>query len=533
MLSKQSFLKTSIIISLAVLASKVLGLVRQQYSIYLFGGGWEFDSFIAAFRIPNALRELLAEGALSAAFIPLFSAILLRRGKAEAFSFANKVISLAIIITVFIAFIGYISSDIFISYYHNNPEHINSSVMASELLSVIMFYLPFISLSALAMGMLNSMDKFTIPALGPFFSNIAFLVILYFSHKIFGIQALAYSIIVGGLAYLVIQIPLLVRSGFRFRFTINFKDEHIKEFLALFIPFAMAMGIPKLNNILSNIFSGEITGANTALAQGFFVIQLPLSVFISGISTVSLPNLAKYFDSGKRDSFKSLIAIGLRMVLLITVPSAFGIMILDYEISRLIFSDILLLFSEDSGKINDTLIRNIGIAQFYFAPAIISMGASVIFLRAFQSMKDMKTMIYTGLSSVILNFILMMVLVKFWSFRGIAFSIMLSSFFNFALLVIVFVIKVGDINFKTSIFNFIRILLKAFSGSVIMLLVIYFLRLIIEDIAITSIYYVDNIIKTIILIVFGGISYVLSLLLFREEEVLSIFNHLVKRLRRT
>lgn len=529
MINKKVILKSAMIITLATLMSKVLGLVRQQYSIYLFGGGWEYDSFVAAFRIPNALRELLAEGALSAAFIPLFSAILIRSGKKPAFEFANKVLSISIIITFTVSVIGVFSSYYFMPYYHNNPQFPLASHLAMTLFDIMMFYLPFISLSALMMGMLNSMDKFTIPALGPFFSNITFLAVLAIFAGSMDITALAYATIAGGISYFIIQIPVLWKSDFRFKFNLDLKDSNIKEFFLLFFPFALAMGIPKLNNILSNLFSDEITGANTALAMGFFVIQLPLSVFVAGISMVSLPKMSKLFEEKNIDEFKNLILLGIRMVLFFTLPSVIGLMLLDLDIARFIYSDVLKIFSGgESGKIEDWVIQNISIAQFYFAPGIIAMGLSIIFIRALQSMKDMRTMIYTGIATVILHLVLMTVLVKYYhlSFKGIAISISVSSFFNLMLLIIISYTKIGSFKLKSTFKSLSKMLLAVlFMG-----ITLYVLKDSIQPITFLSIDYIENIIKTLFLITTGAGIYALTLYILKEEEFSKIVNKIVSKL---
>ncbi len=536
MLNKKVFLKATLIITFATLLSKVLGLVRQQYSIFLFGGGWEFDAFVAAFRIPNALRELLAEGALSAAFIPIFSAILVREGKKEAFLFANKVLNITVMITIGVTFIGVLVSDSFMASYHNPAEYKKASFLASQLFYIMMFYLPFISLSALVMGMLNSMDRFTIPALGPFFSNITFLLVLYFSYRLFSgletinqIQALAYAVVAGGCTYLLIQIPTLIKSGFRFQFSIDFKNKHIREFFTLFVPFAVAMGVPKLNNILSNLYSYDIEGGNTALSQGFFIIQLPLSIFVAGISMVSLPNMSKYFENKDMDGLKNLVLMGLRLVFFFTVPSVVGLMVMDWEIARFIYSDVLKIFSGGgTGKITNTVIENISKAQFYFAPAILSMGLSIVLIRAFQSMKDMKTMIYTGIASVALHLSIMSLLVSWWgwSFEGIALSITVSSYFNLILLVAILIRQIGQFPWTPTLLSMTKVL----AAAIVMGCAIFFLNQWAIPLKIIGIPYLDNILSTTLLIVFGVMTYLITLYFLKEKEFREIIKRIVRKI---
>jgi len=290
----------------------------------------------------------------------------------------------------------------------------------------------------------------------------------------------------------------------------------------------LAMGDPKLNNILSNIFSDEITGGNTALSQGFFIVQLPLSVFVAGISMVSLPNMSKYFENGDIDNLKNLVLMGLRMVTFFTLPSVIGLMVLDHEIARFIYSDVLMIFSGGSrGKIDDVVIQNISLSQYFFAPGIISMGLSIIFIRAFQSMKDMKILILSGLASVALHLVLMKVFVDYfgWSFGGIALSITLSSFFDLSLLIVIFLKKLGRLPFKKTAISIFKMILSGIAMGAVILLFKQF----VPNWKIIDIHYIDNIINTMILIISGMIVYLLTLLLVKEEEFHSIYRRVVDK----
>lgn len=529
MISKKLFFQFAGLLSLATLLSKILGLFRQQYSLFLFGGGWEYDAFVAAFRIPNALRELLAEGALSSALIPVFSVILLRKGKKEAFVLANQIFTIAFFLTLSLALLGLLFSKTWMNFYHSNPSFPNSSLVSADLLRIMLFFLPFISFSALSMGVLNSMGHFSIPSLGPLLSNMGFLVFIFFFHNQLQVYSLGYATIFGAILYFLIQIPILRHFGFRLRFQIDWKNPELREFWKLFFPFALALGIPKLNQILANFYSDSITGANTALSQGFFLIQLPISLFVVSISTLSLPNLVQALVKKQQDSsFRDWSIRAIHLTLFFTLPSALILMVLHKEIPRLLYQDILQLFFSGSGKIDTSVIENISTALLYFAPAIPFIGFSVILIRIFQSLKNMKVIIWTSSISVLFHWSFMSFLLLYldFSFEGIALSITLASALN-SLLLSIALMKGKFLIGLFSVSTLLRIAKLILSASC-MAIALFLAKN--WTVQISTNPFLNNSMQTLWLLAFSGFFYLGLLYLLREREWIFFFPFLQKKL---
>lgn len=402
MLSKNKILKFVFIIMIATFLSKVLGLFREMYALHLFGGGLERDAFTSALRIPNAMRELLAEGAFSAAFITLFSQILVRHGEKKAFIFANKIINLSLIVSVIVVGISLLLADLIISIFHSGPPPTED--LAITMFRIIFPFLIFLSLASMMMGILNSKDHFIAPSLSPFFSNVVFILVLFFASvwvQNLSIHYLAIAVLLGGLAQFIIQFPVAIKKGWRYKADFKFNDPMVKDFARLFIPMAAAMGIPKLINILSNPFATFFEGTNTAIYYSFLMVQLILSVFIQGISVISLPQLSKFYSMQDWIGFRGMVSNGIRLVLFFAIPSVLFLMILSNELSYFLWNDIWMLFTGGSiSKAGPEVFNRIGTALFYFAPAIITMGINVIALRAYQAIKSMKYPIIFGLLAV-------------------------------------------------------------------------------------------------------------------------------------
>jgi putative peptidoglycan lipid II flippase len=443
----------------ATLLSKVIGLGREQLALYVFGGSHSHDAFIAAFKIPNALRNLLAEGAFSAAFIPIFSALLVNKTKEEAYAFANKVISLLLIVSIAVTVVGFLFvSTVMPVLYKYGPK----LYLAVELSRIMMPFVIFVSLSAIIMGILNSLHHFLFPALAPLFANIAFIAVLIFTHKKYGVSSLSYAVLISGVFYFVTQLPSAFKRDFKLKLNFRFKDENIKKFLKAFFPIAFGMAVFQVNLLVSVRFSSPFEGAVVAIDKTFIIMQLILSVFVTGISTVSLPAFSRFSANGNWEKFKDTFVVGIRMVFFFTIPGMLGMMALNTDIVALIFRDIFQILKGSSGRINPKDIVNMGNCLFFFAPAMVSFGCVVILNRAFQGIKKYYIPFVTGVLSVIVN----VLLIKYFistslGFIGIPFAITLSSFFNMAMLATVLRRILGGFRIKELFDSGAKILLAA------------------------------------------------------------------------
>jgi len=283
-------------VSGATAFSRVLGLVREQVVAYLFGAGMATDAFVAAFRIPNLLRDLFAEGALSSAFVPVFKEKIVKDGKAEAFRLANLTISGLLFIVGAVVAVGIIASPaiVYVSAkgFAADP---GKFVLTVSLTRIMFIYLLMVSVSAVFMGILNSVGRFGIPALSPALFNVGMILtpLLLFQYFSIPIYTLAVGVIIGGIGQLVFQIPALLRIGYRFKFMLNFADAGIRRILRLISPMILGLSASRINILINTLLASLlIEGAMSYLNFAYRLMHFPLGVFGVAVGTVTLPKVS-------------------------------------------------------------------------------------------------------------------------------------------------------------------------------------------------------------------------------------------------
>ncbi len=342
----------ALIVSSAVMGSRVLGLIREQVFAAMFGAGQHLDSFLAAFQIPNLLRDLFAEGALSTAFTTVFAKTAEKEGDAPAWRLANLVITTMILLLGVICVAGVWLSPLLVnltSYgFHTVPGKFEQTVALTR----IMFpFILVISLSAVVMGMLNARFVFGIPAMAPMAYNLVSVatgVAMAFlfdpqenwRHPHFTSRALlgvATGVMLGGLAQLMVQLPTLWRQGFRFHWKINFKDPRLLEVWQLMWPALIAASAVEINILINSQFASGIDGGRSWLTCAFRLVYFPIGMFGVAIATVLLPSVARFEANHDRTSFGRHVEESLRLSLFMTIPAAVGLFALAPQIIKLIY----------------------------------------------------------------------------------------------------------------------------------------------------------------------------------------------------
>lgn len=338
------------IVSIAILCSRVLGLVRDQLLNGLFGSAYA-GIFNRAFGTPNMLRDLFAEGALSTAFVTTFSRKVKLEGDAAAWALGRKMATLALCFMSAITVFGIAIAPVWIRVL--NPGWGEPAKVLCAWLAQVMFpFILIVSLTALVMGMLNAKRVFFIPAVASAFFNLGCIIgglaLAWAIDPGFragrmtekGLTAFAIGTLVGGLAQLSVQLPSLKRLGFKFRLDFGWKDEGVREVLRLMWPSLIAAGGTQINVLLNAIFASFTHGKESAaawLGNAQRLQQLPLGLFGVAVATVTLPMLSTLATEGITPAFRSALAKGLRLVLFLTLPCAVGLSLLAHPILSLIF----------------------------------------------------------------------------------------------------------------------------------------------------------------------------------------------------
>ncbi|MDB6117235.1 MAG: virulence factor MviN [Verrucomicrobiaceae bacterium] len=347
--------KTMGLVSLAVMSSRLLGLVREMVLNGLFGGTKRAlgDALTTAFALPNMLRDLFAEGALSTAFITVFAQTMKTEGDQAAWKLARKVMTLALVFMSILSVLGvllapWIVPAISPGWVAKNPDKVK---LAVQLAQIMYPFILLVSIAALVMGILNARKVFGIPAMASTFFNIFSILsgalLGWWFDPHFGRASLfgfAIGVLVGGLAQLVIQIPSLVRTGYKFGLDFQWRDAGVRKVLQLMGPAVISGSVIQVNVLLNVFYASYITapdgtpdGPRIWLNAAFRLIQLPLGIFGVVIGTVMLPAMARLATDGVSGEFKNTLAKGLKLVFLMTVPSAVGMALLAEPIIALIY----------------------------------------------------------------------------------------------------------------------------------------------------------------------------------------------------
>ena len=411
------------------MTSRLLGLVRDQVLAYLFGAGNAMDAFTIGFRIPNLMRDLFAEGAMSAAFVPTFTRRLAARGRDEAWKLGNQLINVLIVTTGLLVVAGIVFAAPLVSLFAGDYAEVPGKLELTTTLTRIM--LPFLSLVAIAaafMGMLNSLQHFFTPALSPAMFNLAMiasgfaLVPLMPRLGLPPIAGMAIGAIAGGFGQVIMQWPALHRAGYRYRPMLNLRDPGLREILRLMGPGTLGLAAVQINLLVNTVLAtGEGTGAVSWLSYAFRLMYLPIGLFGVSIATAVLPALSQQAARGAPDAMRQTISSALRLTLMLNVPATIGLVALATPI-------VALIFERGSFTAADTAATAAALACY--APGLLGYSAVKIVVPSFYALGDSRTPALISVGSVALNVALNLLLVRFLGYRGLALGTAIAAVVN-------------------------------------------------------------------------------------------------------
>jgi putative peptidoglycan lipid II flippase len=429
------------VVGIAVLCSRILGLLREVIFAALFGASRNMDAFLTAFRAPNMLRDLFAEGALSTAFVTTFSRRIATDGDESAWRLASKVATLTVVFMSALTVLGILFAPILIQILA--PGFPAEKAALTIQLTRIMFpFILLVSLAALVMGMLNARNVFGMPAMASSFFNLGSIIggvtLCYWlepqadwRHPHFGergLMGLAIATLIGGLLQLVVQLPSLGRVGFRFRPDFKWRDPGVRTILALMGPATIAASAVQINVAVNSGFASALgDGPMTWLNIAFRLMQLPLGIFGVAIATVTLPLVSRSAALGNKAEFRGALAHALRLVMLLTIPSAIGLVILAEPIIALIYQH---------GRFTAEATLHTAEALRFYAIGLVGYSAVKVLAPAFYALDKRNLPMVVSLFSIAVNFCLN------WFFtlnlglghRGLALSTSLVAITNFLIL---------------------------------------------------------------------------------------------------
>jgi len=422
------------VVGLAVLCSRVLGLAREQIFAALFGGGRVMDAFTIAFRIPNLLRDLFAEGALSTAFVTVFSRTAALQDTAAAWRLADKVATLTAVSLSAITVTGIATAPWLVAALA--PGFDPGKAALTVTLTRIMYpFILLVSLAALVMGMLNARNVFGMPAMASSFFNLGSIVsgvlLGYWLDPHFGARAilgLAIGTLVGGTLQLVVQLPALRRAGHSFHPDFQWRDPGVRSILRLMGPSVIAASTTQLNVLVNSVFASQLgDGPTFWLTVAFRLMQLPLGIFGVALGTVALPLLARMAATGNTEAFRSELARGMRLTFLMTIPSSIGLMVLAEPIISVLYQH---------GRFGAHETAESAAALRLYAIGLCGYAALKVLVNAFYALERRRTPMLVSFLAVGLNLALNWTLtVRFnWGHRGLALSTACVATSNFLIL---------------------------------------------------------------------------------------------------
>jgi len=431
------------VVGIAVLCSRILGLIREQVFAGLFGAGESLDAFLLAFRVPNLLRDLFAEGALSTAFITTFSKKIATEGDEAAWRLGNKVATLTAVFMSAITLLGIIFAPQLIHFMAGNwAAH---KIATTVLLTRIMWpFILLVSLAALVMGMLNAKNIFGPPAMASSYFNLGSIiggvVIGYWLDPHFGTRSLiglSIGTLIGGLWQLTAQFPSLRRLGYKFRADFHWHDPGVRTVLTLMGPAVIAASAVQVNVLVNTVFAANIRDVSGLVIDGpvswlniaFRLMQLPLGIFGVAVGTVTLPLVSRTAALGDMAGFRSGLAHAIRLVTLLTIPAAIGLILLAEPIIGVIYQH---------GRFTAEATRQTAAALQFYAIGLAAYSAVKVVAPAFYAIDRRYLPMMVSIFSIVINFVLN------WFFmfklglghRGLALAVSLVAIINFVLLYI-------------------------------------------------------------------------------------------------
>jgi putative peptidoglycan lipid II flippase len=414
--------KAAGVIGLAVMCSRVLGLAREQICAALFGGGGAMDAFTAAFRIPNLLRDLFAEGALSAAFVTTFSKTIARSGDAAAWRLANKVATLTLIVLGSICVAGMVFSSQLVSVIAPGFDP-QKAALTAQLTRIMFPFIVMVSMAALVMGMLNAKSVFGMPAMASSFFNIGSIVggvtLGAWIDPSFGPRALvglAIGTLLGGALQFAVQLPPLSQLGYRYAPDFRWRDQGVSAILRLMGPSVIAASTTQFNVLVNSMFASTLgDGPIFWLAIAFRLMQLPLGLFGVALGTVTLPLLSRLVVAGQMTGFRAELARAMRLMFLLTVPSSIGLMMLAEPIISVLYQH---------GKFDAYEAAQAGGALRFYAIGLAGYAALKVLVNAFYALDRRKTPMLVSFLAVALNLLFNWIFTfqLHWGHLGLAFS---------------------------------------------------------------------------------------------------------------
>lgn len=508
--------KSAFWLMVVTMLSKVLGLGRELVLGYFYGTSAYSDIYIVAMNIPLVVFASIGT-ALLTTFIPLYQEVLNERGEERALKFSNNVMCIVVVLSIILSVLGFIFAEPLVKMFawHYEGEKL---VVAAKFVRIMIGGVLFIGLSNLMTSYLQIKGDFTIPGMIGFPNNIIIILSIILSAVVGNIYILAIGTLIGMLSQFLFQVPFAIKKGYKFKPTIDLKDEYLKKMLWLVMPVLIGVAVNQVNamvdrSLASGLEEGVITALNNANRLNGFVMGL----FIATLGAVIYPNLSKLSTENNNEKFAESVANSVNCVNLLVVPASIGAIILATPVVRILFQ---------RGAFDDRSTVLTATALIFYSVGMIGFGLRDILGRVFYSLKDTRTPMVNGMIAVALNIVLNIVLVKVMGHGGLALATSLSALICIFLLFRSLKKKIGYYGQDKIRSTFMKILISSLLMGVVAYFTYKFLF------AILGLGFIQEAIALGVSIALGGAIYTVLIVVFKVEEVNMAIDMVKRKLKR-
>ncbi len=400
------------LVMLLFILSRGTGLLREIIIGARFGTGAELDAYLAAFRIPDLLFQLVAGGALGSAFIPAFAAAWTEGSRREAWLLFSRILNLLTLFLVLLCglamlFAEPLTARVIAPGFSAEQQRLTASLMRWMLASTVVF-----GASGLIMGALNAVQHFLLPAVAPALYNCAIIAGAWLLAPHVGIHGLVIGVAVGALLHLLVQLPALLRQGVHYRFSFHWQDAQVREVARLMAPRVLGLLFVQLNFLVNTVLaSGLPDGSLSALNYAWLLMLLPQGIFAQAVATVAFPTFSAQVAAGSRAQLLQTLSGLLRLILFLSIPAAFLLFILDEPLIQLLFQ---------RGRFDAGSTQAVAYALRFYALGLVAHAVVEIVVRVFYALHDTATPVVVGVATMALNIALSLALIGGLSYGGLA-----------------------------------------------------------------------------------------------------------------
>ncbi|HMO05911.1 MAG TPA: murein biosynthesis integral membrane protein MurJ [Kiritimatiellia bacterium] len=421
-------IRSALVIGAFTSMSRFLGMVRDLLTAGVFGTSLAMSAFVVAFRIPNLFRRLFGEGALSSAFVPVYMETRRNEGEATAWTLAARVLSLASVLLIALTALGCLAAGFLLT----RADPGSQRAMILPLTQIMLPYMIFICLAALCAAILNSHRHFTIPALSPSLMNLTWIFSVLVICPLMGntleekIYGLAWGVLLSGLIQFAMQLPVLRRYGFAFRFTLVWNDPRVWRVFTLMGPATLGLAVTQINTMVNSLLAAWIgPWAPAALFYSERLLYFPQGILATAMSTVLLPVFAGCAAEKRLDDLLRTMNHSLRLLSFVMIPASIGLFVLARPIVQMLFE-----WGNFSAQSTDLTT----IALQCYAPGLLVFSLSKVFVPAFYAHQDTRTPVKVGIACVLLNLFLnilfILTLPTYLKHAGLAAATVIAEAFN-------------------------------------------------------------------------------------------------------